>query len=162
VIADTIFQKIGEASVVVTDVTLTGQTPEGKRLSNSNVAIELGYAIGVHGDGVLLKVMNTHYGAPDDLPFDLAHRRWPVQFRLSPGAPAPERQKVRDSLVKTLRSILEAYVVATRPPPELFVPTPSTYNSAAYWQKGEALVREEDRRSAEKQALGYPPGQSLV
>jgi len=31
---------------------------------------------------VLLKVMNTHYGPPDELPFDLRHRRWPVKYRI--------------------------------------------------------------------------------
>src|SRR5215469_11748515 len=63
VIADTIFQKIREAKVVVADVTLTGHTPDGKSLCNSNVAIELGYALGIHGDAILLKVMNSHYGS---------------------------------------------------------------------------------------------------
>src|SRR5262245_53136934 len=58
VIADKIFEKIRDAKVVVADVTLTGQTPEGKRLANSNVCIELGYALGIHGDKVLLKIMN--------------------------------------------------------------------------------------------------------
>jgi hypothetical protein len=140
VIADTIFQKIREARVVVADVTLTGQTPDGKRLCNSNVAIELGYALGIHDDGVLLKVMNTHYGLPQDLPFDLAHRRWPVQFNLSPDAKTSERQIARAGLTHELRKILEAYVAASRPPPVVFVPTPSTDNAAAYWQKGESLA----------------------
>jgi hypothetical protein len=73
VIAETILRKIREANVIVVDVTLTGKTERNKRLINSNAAIELGYAIGVHGDEVLLKVMNTHYGPAKDLPFDLLH-----------------------------------------------------------------------------------------
>lgn len=141
-IADTIFQKIRASQVVVADVTLTGQTPEGKHLANSNVAIELGYALGVHGDAILLKVMNRHYGQPDKLPFDLAHRRWPVQFNLPPGASADDRRKARDALAKTLRGILEAYLAASRPPPEQFARAPSTYNAAAYWQPGEALAKD--------------------
>lgn len=112
VIAETIFKKIRHAKVVVADVTLTGQTPEGKRLCNSNVAIELGYALGIHGDEVLLKVMNTHYGPPQDLPFDLAHRRWPVEFNLSPDATVAERARVRAALTKELRKILELYITA--------------------------------------------------
>lgn len=140
VIADTIFQKIREAKVVVADVTLTGQTPDGKSLCNSNVAIELGYALGIHGDTILLKVMNTHYGSPEDLPFDLAHRRWPVQFNLSPDADTTERQKVREALAKELRQIFEQYVAASRSPPEVSSPTPSTYTPAAYWEKGEVLA----------------------
>lgn len=139
VIADTIFQKIRAAKVIVTDVTLTGQTAKGKRLCNSNVAIELGYALGVHGHEVLLKVMNTHYGAPQELPFDLAHRRWPVQYNLSPDAQPADRREVRDELASELRQVLGAYIAANRPAPEVFSPTPSTYNPAAYWQKSEKL-----------------------
>src|SRR5687768_16453473 len=86
VIANTIFQKIRDAKVVIADVTLTGETNGGKRLCNSNVAIELGYALSVPGDEALLTVMNTHYGTPQYLPFDLAHRRWPVLFQLAPDA----------------------------------------------------------------------------
>src|SRR5579859_5811623 len=50
IIAETIFRKIRESSVIVVDVTLTGKTASNKPLINSNVAIELGYAIGVHGE----------------------------------------------------------------------------------------------------------------
>lgn len=158
VIADKIFEKIRDAKVVVADVTLTGQTSEGKRLANSNVAIELGYALGVHGDTVLLKIMNVHYGPPQDLPFDLAHRRWPVQFKLAPDASSEERGKVRDALVRELRGIFQLYVDANRSPRELFVPTPSTVNPAAYWQKDEALVSEDSRGPP----LGYSVSQPLV
>jgi hypothetical protein len=156
VIADTIFRKIRSAKVVVADVTLTGQTAAGKRLINSNVAIELGFAVGVHGDEVLLKVMNTHYGLPGELPFDLAHRRWPVQFKLSPEASSAERKEQRDALANKLGKILEDYIAASRPPPESFSPTPSTFNSAAYWQKGEALV--DKAQSAER----GPDGEGLI
>src|SRR5271155_3827103 len=54
VVADTIFDKIKAADVVVVDVTLTGKTAKDKPLINSNAAIELGYAIGLHGDEGLL------------------------------------------------------------------------------------------------------------
>lgn len=160
-IADTIFKKIREARVIVADVTLTGQTPETKRLCNSNVAIEVGYALGVHGYEVLLKVMNTHYGAPNDLPFDLAHRRWPVQFNLSPEADAAERQKVRDALSNELRRILEQYIAANRSAAEIFAPTASTYNAAAYWQKGEKLGTTTVSQS-ESADLQYGVDQPLI
>jgi hypothetical protein len=110
VIADTIFEKIRGASVFVGDLTLTGSTAAGKRLCNSNVAIELGYAIGVHGDDILLNIMNTHYGPPEQLPFDLAHRRWPVRYSLAQDAPATDRAAVKDELVEDLKPILESYV----------------------------------------------------
>lgn len=159
-IADTIFRKIREANVVVADVTLTGQTASGKRLCNSNVAIELGYALGVHGHEVLLKVMNTNYGPPQDLPFDLAHRRWPVQYNLSPDAGPADRRKVRDALVHELRQILNAYLAANRAPADVFAPTPSTYNAAAYWQLGEGLVEVDTREGAG--SLAYAAEEPLV
>lgn len=163
VIAEAIFQKIREAGVVVADVTLTGQTPGGKWLINSNVAIELGYALGVRSDEVLLKVMNTHYGTPGDLPFDLKHRRWPVRFALPPTATGPERQRVFDKLVNELRGILDSYIQASRPPPELFSPTPSTMNLATYWQANEILIQMGDSRSAGKAVpLGFRADQPLI
>jgi len=140
VIADTIFRKIREADVVVADVTLTGQTRSGKRLINSNVAVELGYAIGTRGDGVLLKVMNNHYASPKNLPFDLAHRRWPVQYELSPDTSPDLRERVRDKLAAELHSILEDYIQANQPPLLPFAPTPATINAASYWTPGEALA----------------------
>ncbi len=162
VIADTIFAKIREADVVVSDVTLTGQTPVGKRACNSNVAIELGYALGVHGDAVLLKVMNTHFGSPADLPFDLAHRRWPVQFRLSPEADSAERGRVIGALAKELRRILQQYIAAVRLPlAQKFSPTSSTYNAAAYWDKLDKLGTR-DMGDSGQIYLMYPDDKPLI
>lgn len=149
VIADTIFEKIGKAAVVVADVTLTGQTPDDKRLANSNVCIELGYALGLRGDGVLLKVMNTHYGPPNDLPFDLAHRRWPVAFKLAPDAAAEERGRCKDALAKELRKILQSYVEARRLPKVKFTPAASTFHAGAYWRQDEKLLEDSSRRAGE-------------
>jgi hypothetical protein len=156
VIADTIFGKIRDAKVIVADVTLTGVRPGGKRLINSNVALEVGYAIGVHGDGVLLKVMNTHYGPPEELPFDLAHRRWPVRFNLAPKAPAEKREKALRRLAAELTVILKEYIAASRPRPEPFLPTGATVNRAWYWNPDQPLIRRES------QTFTYTSGQPLI
>jgi hypothetical protein len=140
VIAETIFQKIRAADIVVVDVTLVGKTKLEKRLINSNAAIEMGYALGTRGDEVLLKVMNTHYGPPDDLPFDLRHRRWPVRYELPPDASKSERDRVLVHLTEILKDIITQYFEASRPRPEVFSPTESTYNRAVYWRPSEALV----------------------
>jgi hypothetical protein len=100
----------------------------------------MGYALGIHGHKVLLKIMNTHYGPPEDLPFDLQHRRWPVRFALAPDANQPERERVLSQLSAELKDIIHQYIEANRPPREVFSPTKSTYNSAIYWQPPEALV----------------------
>jgi hypothetical protein len=144
-------------------VTLTGRTENGKRLINSNVAVELGYAIGIHGDAVLLKVMNTHFASPKHLPFDLAHRRWPIQYQLPP-APSPEvREQVRGKLASDLRSILEDYIRANQPAPVSFAPTPPTINAATYWEPSEALASIGDALFSEKiKPLKFDPAQALI
>ena len=78
----TIFRKIDEAAVFVADVTSVGKTTADKRLINSNVAIEFGYAHRSLGDTFILMVQNTHYGEREDLPFDLRHKAGPIQFNL--------------------------------------------------------------------------------
>ena len=162
VIAETIFEKIRVANVLVVDVTLVGRTAQDKRLINSNVAIEMGYALGVHGDEVLVKVMNTHYGPPDDLPFDLRHRRWPVRFSLPHDATQPQREKVLGQLTGELKDIIGQYIEANRPPPEVFSPTKSTYNRAVYWQPPEALIEIGDPSSKNVQEYRYDPDKPLI
>lgn len=98
----TILEKIDAASVVVCDVTTAGavrlpakkatkdarkEKARTKKLINSNVAIELGYALRAHGDQNLLMVLNTYYGGHDDLPFDLRQKATSLTFHLPPDAP---------------------------------------------------------------------------
>lgn len=144
-IAETILAKIKAADLVVADVTLTGRaTVEGtigeKAFLNSNVAIELGAALGARGDEVLLQVMNTHYGAAKQLPFDLVHRRFPVEFNLAPGAAKPALEKERRALAKKFAGIIGEYVKAKAPPPAVFERRASNGNPAVYWRDGDPLV----------------------
>ena len=158
-IAETILRKIRAADIIAADVTLTGTTPSGKRLINSNVAIEFGYAMGAHGDEVLIPIMNTYYGPQDDLPFDLKHRRWPVRFSLASDATNPERQRALDRLVSELRDILARYIDARRPPPEYFSPSPTTIDRSSYWKSDEVLAKFGDERLGDKLILmKYEPG----
>jgi hypothetical protein len=150
-IAETILAKIEAADLVVVDVTLTGRVTVGgtigeKAFINSNVAIELGAALGSHGDEVLLQVMNTHFGSKDYLPFDLRHRRFPTAFDLAPGADKAAREKARRNLAKTFAEILALYIKAKSPPAPVFERTSCNANPAVYWKEGEVLV---DRRGAQ-------------
>jgi hypothetical protein len=76
-LARVILEKIEQSSVFIGDVTLTGfvkaaDEPETKKkVINSNVAIELGYALHALSDRALLMVMNEYYGTRAELPFDL-------------------------------------------------------------------------------------------
>jgi hypothetical protein len=70
-LARTILDKIAKAAVFVGDVTLVGENPSRgedgtkKRLINSNVAIEYGFALNALTDSRVLLVQNTHFGSRD-------------------------------------------------------------------------------------------------
>ena len=108
----TIFGKIDKSEVVVADVTIVGKTAEHKCLINSNVAIELGYALRACTDARVVLVFNKHSGAYEDLPFDLRHKGGAVVFDLAPEADRKEIAAVRKSLtegfVRKLKPFLQA------------------------------------------------------
>jgi hypothetical protein len=122
-LADTIFEKIRAATVVVADVTPVGEVPvpenapedvKQKKIMNPNVAIEVGYALHAAPlrEQSLLMVLNEHYGSRDDLPFDLRHNAGPITFRLAPGATAVEIKAAKAKLVGALKSALSDYLGA--------------------------------------------------
>lgn len=152
-LARTIFDKIDASEVVVADVTLVGQTPDstddkgktvpGKKLINSNVAIELGYALHAVSDSCVLLVFNEHFGKHEDLPFDLRHKGGSIVFDLAPGADQKlidaEKKKLKDQFVAKLKPYLIKPAAAPAAPP--FEETPSTFNNAAYFQRSEILAQ---------------------
>jgi hypothetical protein len=94
-------------------------TPEGSdRLTpNPNVLVELGYALKCHGPAQLVLVMNTSYGAPESLPFDLRTRRV-LRYSMTEDAAerAPERRRLEAALEDALRVVLaDAAESASRP-----------------------------------------------
>lgn len=139
-LAATIFGKIEQAAVFVADVTLVGETPQKKKLINSNVAIEYGHAHHALTDKSILMVQNTHYGDRDELPFDLRHKAGPIQYSLAPDATktqiAAEKARLRPILVAALRPYLKQKS-ASRP---LHDEIPSTYIKAAFFEPGEILA----------------------
>jgi len=110
-LALTIFKKIGESEVVVADVTVVGRTEDGDRLVNSNVAIELGYALRACTDERVLLVFNKHYGTYEDLPFDLRHKGGAVVFDLGPNVSRKEialaQKLLSDDFVRKLKPFLQ-------------------------------------------------------
>ncbi len=152
-IAETIFEKIRNSDVLVCDITLVGSVPDAsdKKLLNSNVAIELGFALGHHGDHILLSVMNTYYGSPEDLPFDLQHRRWPITYNLPPDASSAVKNKAKKSLTADLLKILKLYL-ESKPPKEIYQQVPSTDNPAMFWSNNEYLVQNVRTNSDEETA----------
>jgi hypothetical protein len=144
-LAATILDKIDSSGVVVADVTSVGKVvvsaDDEKKLINSNVAIELGYALKAVADRNVLLVFNQHYGSHEELPFDLRHKGGSITFNLPPDSDskriAEERKKLKDRFVNALKPYLENAPPTVTPPPE----TPSTFCKAAYFEKGEVLAR---------------------
>jgi len=113
-LAPTIFQKITQASVFVADVTIVGESTAPRRpdeppkkLINSNVAIEYGYALHALTDAHILMVQNVYYGSRDELPFDLKDKAGLIQFRLGSDASKAEIKREGDLLYKKLIEALE-------------------------------------------------------
>lgn len=177
-IVDIIAEKIEAASVFVGDVTLTGKTvkPSGevKFQINSNVATELGYALGTHTDRemdkegaeLVVKVMNVHYADETKLPFDVRERH-PVTYDLQPDASKSDLRKARKYLVKQLIPILggyyERWVSHPSRRPADFVPTPTTLHDGAYWASEETLVTETgDFENTIPKNYTYPDNQAFI
>lgn len=106
-----ILEKIASSHIVVTDVSLVARGREDKPHINSNVAIELGYAYGKLGDHAVLKIMNNHYGMPNDLPFDLRNRRHPISYTLAPDADKASIEEERRKLTGILKKIIKIYLI---------------------------------------------------
>ncbi|NOS76865.1 MAG: hypothetical protein HOP35_02865 [Nitrospira sp.] len=121
-VANVIFGKIREAGVVVADLTLCSTSDENKRSPNPNVLIELGYAFSAISDARVVGVMNTAFGTAQELPFDLAHKRWPVRYSLTDvdledkEKKEKEREKLTNDLFTAIRLVLHA---ASEPSPAL-------------------------------------------
>lgn len=107
-IANTILQKIESCSIFVADLSFVGETPDGKLLPNPNVLIELGYAMSVVGPGRMIGVMNTAYGPPDKLPFDLRHRRFPILYEAPVDSSSEERRAECSDLVTKFEGAIQA------------------------------------------------------
>jgi hypothetical protein len=110
-LARLILDKIEQSSVFIADVTPIGFVQEtGKKLLNSNVAIELGYALHSLTDRAILMVLNRHYGDREDLPFDLQSKAGPLIFDLPPDADKHQIAKAAKQLKGQLKDALKPYI----------------------------------------------------
>ncbi|NES69836.1 MAG: nucleotide-binding protein [Okeania sp. SIO2D1] len=109
-IVKTIFEKIEQAEVFVCDVSIINKDVNSRLTPNPNVLIELGYAMKTLGEGKIIMVINTAFGTPEQLPFDLRMRRvitydMPVDSKDK----ATERNNLAKSLERQLRTILKKW-----------------------------------------------------
>ncbi|MGQ0600697.1 MAG: hypothetical protein ACT4QE_03260, partial [Anaerolineales bacterium] len=107
-IAQTILTKIDQSQIIVCDVSIINSTGKSRPTPNPNVLIELGYALKALGPDRVLMVMNTEFGEPESLPFDLKMNRV-VTYKVAKGAAdkSVERKTLEAKLEMGIRSIME-------------------------------------------------------
>ncbi len=141
-----ILEKIRNSAVFIADVTPIGKTDEDKSLINSNVAIELGYALPFVKNEGLLMVLNEAYGNRESLPFDLRHKAGPIIYNLPVDSSKEQIAKVRTSLVGVFKSALRDCLNAKRGSIESTSQNthdeiPSIGSCAEYFEPEEILVK---------------------
>ncbi|MFL3651201.1 MAG: hypothetical protein ACI6PR_08285 [Pseudoalteromonas sp.] len=108
-IATTILSKIESSDIFIGDITFVSFSESGRALSNPNVLIELGYAMHALGDERVINVINTSFGEADgNIPFDLAHKRWPISYELS-DRNISDKAEVKKNLIDSFVSALKPY-----------------------------------------------------
>ncbi len=109
-IVETIYGKIDQAAVFISDLTYVALRPNGGGIPNPNVLIEHGWALKSLSSRRVISVMNSAMGHPDEhqLPFDLRHVRRPICFECIPDAEPEVRRRARDELTKQLVAALKA------------------------------------------------------
>lgn len=114
-IAQTIFSKIDDCNIFVADVSAVCRyeatdkdgNKKVKYMPNPNVMLELGYAIHVVGWDNVICVLNADYGAPEEMPFDIASRRL-TPFSLKDGKSKGEiKRYIKGVIQDTVENILE-------------------------------------------------------
>ena len=115
-IVDTILGKIDGALCFVADLTFVAERSNGGGVPNPNVMVEYGYAIKSLGERQVISVMNEAHGAPTkaNMPFDLAHKRFPITYNLRDDAAPDDRKLQLTNLSKifevAIRDILDHHL----------------------------------------------------
>lgn len=115
-IVQTIFSKIDECDIFIADVSAVCEyhpldkdgnpEKETKLTPNPNVLMELGYAAHVVGWENIILVINTDYGDPKRMPFDIAHRRL-TPYSLDGTTKGEVKRYIRGIIRDTVENLLE-------------------------------------------------------
>ncbi len=104
-IPQTLFQKIETADAFVGDVSIINpDSAEERKTPNPNVMIELGYAASVLKWERIISVFNLKFGALEDAPFDIRHRRM-IAYDTTKSI-AAEKRHLTARLLHTIQGIL--------------------------------------------------------
>jgi hypothetical protein len=115
-IPDTVLSKIEKCHAFIADVTFVGTTyrpsnnaQNAKPIPNANVMMEVGWAAKSISWNRMILVMNTAYGAVEQLPFDFKHRLC-IGYELGPNKGASEvdvLEKLSQDLEEAIRQIMK-------------------------------------------------------
>lgn len=106
-IADTILNKIDKSQIFVADVSIINHKNKARKTPNPNVLLELGYAMKTLGLDRIIMVMNTAYGSPELLPFDLRMRRVVTyEIKENETEKAEQRKKLASIFENGIRTII--------------------------------------------------------
>lgn len=113
-ITQTIFSKIDDCDIFIADVSAVCHyattdkdgNEKIKYAPNANVMLELGYASHVIGWDNVICILNSDYGKPADMPFDIASRRL-TPFSLKDGKSKGEiKRYIKGIIQDTVENIL--------------------------------------------------------
>ncbi len=106
-IANTIFSKIDASDIFACDVSIVNQGEKSRPTPNPNVLIELGYAVKALKSERIIIIMNTAFGGPELLPFDLSKKRVSTYCISKDDADkSTERKKLTQLLVEAIKTIM--------------------------------------------------------
>ena len=104
--------------------------------------LEYGYALKQVGYGVILPIMNTFFGPPKELPFDMGHLKFPVEYKLEPGAVKETRTALLNRLAAELERILRLMIAEAKPTVVTPFPKAEALRPPAFFfRAGEALAQ---------------------
>jgi hypothetical protein len=140
-VTDTILKKIAACDAFVPDLTFVAKTDAGKLVPNPNVMLEYGYALRAKSHSAMIPVMNTAYGPPEQLPFDMGHLRHPLQYGLPVTATTAERSAARKALKEEFERILRLMIgAAPARPGTLFQEAKPVASSAFFFPPGATIA----------------------
>lgn len=142
-IFNSILEKIDASDVFVADLSISARTSESRLSPNPNVLIELGYAIRAIGGRRIICIMNESLGSPENLPFDLAHKKWPIRYTLASSDLSDQAhcKLVAKQLTGELKLALRSVLIHGRAAPRLGTP-----GDAPSFQYIRHLISESDPR----------------
>jgi hypothetical protein len=147
-VARSILEKIQDCTVFVGDISIVGKAPDkpgnegvkpGRPLINSNVAIEYGFALRKLTDSAVIGVMNEAFGGPEDLPFDIIQKRWPIRYRLMEEATKAEIDAARQHLKAQFTTALKGFIGKPEAEEPTFEEMQPQIGKAFYFRSGETL-----------------------